>query len=311
MGGHRGGHQPHPAAAADAVSRARVLLVSCAGARVAEYAWQQELVATVSPRPYLHPVRTLGGTVVTELSPGDHPHHLGVSVAIPDVAGRNFWGGRTFVRHQGPVWLANHGRQRHAAWLSTAPDGFVELLRWTGPDGTDVLHERRAISARPIDDRAWLLDLASTLTNPTGATLVIRSPATNGRPGAGYGGFFWRLPAVSRDLVVRTAVAEGEHAVHGSRAGWLALSGMAPDGQTWSLVFVAAGRRDPWFVRTGSYPGVGAALAWRRPVPVPAGQALAQRMLTVVADGVLPVSDLSALARAARDGSTCDGSEGE
>jgi hypothetical protein len=293
------------------VSRAGVLLVSCVGTQVAEYAWRQRLAATVSPRPYLHPVRTFGGTVVTELSPGDHPHHLGVSVAIPDVAGRNFWGGRTFVRHQGPVWLANHGRQRHTAWLSTAPDGFVELLRWTGPDGTDVLHERRAVAARPVDDRAWLLDLSTTLTNPTETTLMIRSPATNGRPGAGYGGFFWRLPVVSRDLVVRTAVAEGERAVHGSRAGWLALSGVAPDGRPWSLVFVATGRAHPWFVRIGSYPGVGAALAWRRPVPVPAGQAVAQRVLTVVADGVLPVSGLAALARAVRDGAPRDGSGGE
>ncbi len=282
---------------------AEVLAMSCAGVRVAEYAWRAPLSERLSPRPYLHPVSTLDGTVVTELSPEDHPHHLGVSVAVPDVGGHNFWGGRTFVRDRGPEWLANHGRQRHTTWLSRTPGGFVELLRWTAPNGSDVLHERRAVSARQVDDRSWLLDVEFTLTNPTGSALLMRSPATNGRPGAAYGGFFWRMPGRSRCLTVRTAAAEGELAVHGSRANWLALSGTAPDGRAWSLVFVPSGRVDPWFVRIGSYPGVGAALAWRRPLPVPAGGAVRRRVLTVVADGVLPPAGLSALVRAVRNGS--------
>jgi hypothetical protein len=191
--------------------------------------------------------------------------------------------------------------------LSRTPDGFVEQLRWTAPDGTDVFHERRAVSVRQVDDRSWLLDLAFTLTNPTGSPLLVRSPATNGRPGAAYGGFFWRMPGRSRCLTVQTAAAEGERAVHGSRTNWLALSGVAPDGRAWSLVFVTPVRTgaDPWFVRIGSYPGVGAALAWRRPLPVPAGQSVARRLLTVVADGALASSSmLPALVRAVRNRSS-------
>jgi hypothetical protein len=57
---------------------------------VAEYRTNPALLITESPRPYLHPVRTLGGAVVTELHPEDHPHHMGVSVSITDVSGRTF-----------------------------------------------------------------------------------------------------------------------------------------------------------------------------------------------------------------------------
>src|SRR2546430_10051279 len=41
---------------------------------VARYRWRPELAATVAPRPYLHPVRTLGGVVVSESGPADHLH---------------------------------------------------------------------------------------------------------------------------------------------------------------------------------------------------------------------------------------------
>lgn len=278
------------------------LALCCAGTRVADYVFARELDATLAPRPYLHPVRTLDGVVVTELFPVDHAHHLGVSVAIADVGGRNFWGGRTFVRDSGSVWLTNHGRQRHTDWLSRTASGFVERLRWTGADGRDVFSERRAVTVRPLDERAWLLDFAVELTNVTTGTVLVRSPATNGRPGAGYGGFFWRLPAASRELRVFTAAEEGETAVHGCRADWLAVRGRNPDGAEWSLVFLADDHVDPWFVRVDSYPAVGTALAWHRPLAVPAGQPLIRRMSTVITDGPLSTHRIATLVDPTRVG---------
>ena len=56
------------------------------------------IAARLSPRPYLHPVRTLGGVTVTDHLPADHPWHLGAGVALQDVNGINFWGGKTYTR---------------------------------------------------------------------------------------------------------------------------------------------------------------------------------------------------------------------
>ncbi|GGS93169.1 oxidoreductase [Planobispora rosea] len=252
-----------------------------AGTPVASYVWEPDLPATDSPRPYLHPVRTLAGTAVTEFRPDDHVHHLGVSLAIADVGAVNFWGGRTFVRDRGATWLDDHGHQRHDAFAEL-DGGFREALTWIGPDGATVAIEERTVLARPVIGTVpadvWALDFsfALTVTEP----LEIKSSACKGRPGAGYGGFFWRAPRDAAGLAVFTAEAEGETDVHGSVTPWLALVSDA-----WSLVFVQAGPVDPWFVRVAEYPGVGPALAWDRPLAV--ADTLRRRVVTVVADGRL------------------------
>jgi hypothetical protein len=267
-----------------------------AGRPVGRYVTRPELQPRFSPRPYLHPVTTLAGTAVTELSPADHTHHLGVGVAVPDVEGHNFWGGRTYVRDQGPTELDNHGAQRHTSFQLRDPDGFVEELRWVASGG-ELLRERRTVAATELTDTAWALDFTFSLTNVTPDLLSIGSPATNGRPGAAYGGFFWRARKEATAPEVFTADREGEPEVHGTRADWLALAGT-----TWTLVFSGATdatRRDPWFVRTAEYPGVGSSLAYDERLPIPPGETVVRRIVTVVADGRLSRNESAALVRKA------------
>ncbi|AKN72606.1 oxidoreductase [Streptomyces sp. PBH53] len=272
------------------------LVLRVTGRPVGRYVTRPELPARLAPRPYLHPVTTLAGTAVTEVSPADHAHHLGVGVAVPDVEGHNFWGGRTFVRDRGPAELDNHGAQRHTGFQLRDPDGFVEELRWVAA-GTELLRERRTVAATGLTDTAWALDFTFSLTNVTTEPLSIGSPATNGRPGAAYGGFFWRARKEARPPEVFTADREGEAEVHGTRADWLALTGTG-----WTLVFAGATedtRRDPWFVRAAEYPGVGSSLASAERLPVEPGGTVVRRVVTVVADGGLARNEAAALARKA------------
>ncbi|MGW1672723.1 DUF6807 domain-containing protein [Streptomyces sp. NPDC002324] len=272
------------------------LVLRVAGRPVGRYLTRPELPERHSPRPFLHPVTTLSGTAVTELSPADHTHHLGVGVAVPDVEGHNFWGGRTYVRDRGPTELANHGSQRHTAFQLRDPDGFVEELRWVASPG-ELLRERRTVAATELTESAWALDFTFSLTNTTDAPVSIGSPATNGRPGAAYGGFFWRARKEAAAPRVFTADAEGESAVHGHRADWLALAG-----SNWTLVFAGATdttRRDPWFVRAEEYPGVGSSLAHSERLPIGPGETAVRRVVTVVADGILDRGEAAALARKA------------
>ncbi|OXY99577.1 PmoA family protein [Streptomyces diastatochromogenes] len=267
-----------------------------AGRPVGRYVTRPELPARLAPRPYLHPVTTPAGTAVTELSPADHAHHLGVGVAVPDVEGYNFWGGRTFVRDQGPTELDNHGAQRHTAFQLRDPDGFVAELRWVAA-GAELLRERRTVAATELTDTAWALDFTFSLTNVTPGPLSLGSPATNGRPGAGYGGFFWRARKEESAPDVFTADREGEAEVHGTRADWVALAGAG-----WTLVFAGATedtRRDPWFVRAAEYPGVGSSLAHTQRLPIPPGETVVRRIVTVVADGRLERGEAATLVRKA------------
>ncbi|MGC5544137.1 PmoA family protein [Streptomyces griseus] len=270
-----------PATASSATtSSAGPVLLDCAGRTVAHYGYG----AAADNRPRLHPVSTLAGRTVTQERPADHLHHLGVSIAVPDVSGRNFWGGRTYVRGQGPTALDNHGVQRCLGLERHGPGGFAQSLAWEA-DGVELLREHRTVYALELSATAWALDLSFALTNRSADDLSVGSPATNGRPGAGYGGFFWRAPKEAAPPDVFTADRAGEEAVHGRAADWLALAG---DG--WTLVFAGAGeetRRDPWFVRTAEYPGVGSSLAADERLSVPAGATVVRRIVTVVADGRL------------------------
>jgi hypothetical protein len=245
---------------------------------VAAYVVEPDLDVRVGPRPYLHPVRTLGGSTVTDALPYDHPWHLGVSVAMADVNGFNLWGGRTYLPDAGYTWRDDHGRIEHAGWLPAA-DGFAEELTWRDPDGGTLLTERRRVAAAPAP-AGWQLSFDYALTAAVEVTMG--SPATNGRPGgAGYGGFFWR--ATPGPAHAFTEDQDGEQTVNGSAEPWVAVAVAG----AYTLVFRGLADDDRWFVRTGDYVGVCAALAFSKPLTVPAGDTLSRQLTVLVADGVL------------------------
>jgi hypothetical protein len=254
---------------------------------VARYEGGGSLHPTWSPRPYLHPVRTMSGTTVTEACPPDHRWHLGVSVGLQDVNKSNFWGGRTYVRDRGYQWRPDHGHVRRDAWLRRDPGHLAERLEWIGHDGAVLLHEHRSLRASDVPfPGAWRLDVEFALENVTGGPVELGSPATNGRERAGYGGLFWRLPPCDGSLGVFTAEAAGEEAVHGSVTGWLAVTGTDPHGRPWSLLLAHGGATpwDPWFVRVRDYPGAGASLAWSEPVVLDPGDTAGRSFRAVIVD---------------------------
>lgn len=266
---------------------------------------------TSSPRPYLHPVRTLAGTIVTDHIPEDHVWHLGAGVALQDVDGINFWGGRTYTRDAGAyVWRKDHGMIVTDSVEHT--DGQRrEQLSWLGPDRSPVLREQRQWRWSAVGDSAWKLALDFTLDSATGRPVLLGSPGSNGRPQGGYGGFFWRLPKVG-DATIWTPDARGEDAVHGSVSPWLAWSGTFdagtanpahvtgdPDpglGHPATLVFLASPQAlDPWFVRHEGYPGVGLSLAWDAPVTTQPGRPVQRTATILITDGFLATQDIERL----------------
>jgi predicted dehydrogenase len=268
-------------------------------AEVAVYRDGRGTIPTSSPRPYLHPVRTKGGVVVSAHHSADHDWHNGVGMAIPDVNGTSFWGGGTYVHGEGYVLLDNHGVIVGES-LELEDDAFTQELNWIGHDGSIVLHEQRSIAWSDIDQQQWRLIFASRLRADAGAQLG--SPGSKGRVGGGYGGFFWRFPACD-NVQVCTAEARGEDAVHGSVVPWLAWSadfaaGPGISGPATIVIAApdAAAAGEPWFVRVRDYPGVGSSLAWDHPAILPAGGVLQRRFDVAIADGRLTEAESRELA---------------
>ncbi|HKS02398.1 MAG TPA: DUF6807 family protein, partial [Arthrobacter sp.] len=125
------------------------------GSEVASHQDGSRIRPTSSPRPYLHPVRTLAGTVVTDHQPADHVWHLGAGVAVQDVNGINFWGGRTYTREAGGyVWRDDHGRIEIAE-TAESPGALDQSLRWLAPDGRPVLNEQRRWRYDAVGRSVW------------------------------------------------------------------------------------------------------------------------------------------------------------
>lgn len=251
------------------------------------------LAMRLSPRPYLHPVRTLAGVKVTDHLPADHPWHLGAGFALQDVNGSNFWGGKTYTRAAGRYEeRPDHGRIIEVSRTSGA-SLLEQDLSWQAPDGTELLRERRTTRSLLVDPRTWQLELRTELTAVVDSSLG--GPGSNGALGSGYGGFFWRLPACS-EAEVFTPEGRGEPEVHGSASPWLAWAADFPEGPA-TLVFAAPTEaQDPWFVRMADYPAVGSALAWDQPVELAAGESVVRTFTVWIVDAKLSPAEVAELA---------------
>jgi hypothetical protein len=289
---------------------ATLLELAVGGAPFARYLDGAGTAPTSVPRPFLHPVRTPAGTVVTAARPGDHDWHLGASVGLPDVGGWNLWGGRTYVAGSGYEERADHGRIVHAGWVAQSRTSVVEDLVWEDGTGQPLLRERRELAWGAETEHVWWLELAFSLSPAVDGEIALGSPGSSGRAGAGYGGFFWRLPACEH-VHVRTAEGTGEDGTHGRVAPWLAWSATAAEGE-FTLVFApgdAPSAADPWFVRVRGYPGIGSALAWDAPVTASRALPIARRFRVFVADGRL--SDAAAAAHVSTSSSNRTGAPAE
>lgn len=267
-----------------------LLIMTVRGVPVASYLDGSDIEPTLARRPYLHPVTTLGGTVVTAATPPSHRWHTGVCVSIPDVSGANFWGDHSYVHGQGYVRRENQGRIVHEGWLDRGDGWARESLTWLDHDDRPLLTEVRELRWQAAESRPdrWELAWAFTLTAVAASPVRIASPGANGRPDGGYGGFFWRLPD-SVDIAIQSPAGTGEALVHNRTAPWFTWSARTTAGQPYSLTFMPgdeATAADPWFVRQNSYPGAGSALAPFEPVLLAPGDSLARRVRVLVGDGM-------------------------
>ncbi|MFX4292120.1 PmoA family protein [Streptomyces bohaiensis] len=260
-----------------------------------EAAWE-------APKPYLHPLRTLSGGVVTDYRPNDHRWHKGLQLTSSHLSGQNIWGGRCYVHPVGyQPFPERLGSMEHDGFesLTETEDGAViaERLTWRNHDGDGWVDERRRIEAHRVDPEAgaWTLTWTSTLTNVRGEELRFGSPTTAGREMAGYTGLFWRGPRAFRNGKVLGPHGEGQELM-GSQGAWLSYSGEFDgiDGHA-TVVFEHApengqdgsGTEHPshWFVRSDPFAAVAPSWAFFDELVLPAGESLVRRYRVVIADG--------------------------
>ncbi len=95
-------------------------------------------------RPYVYPVRTVQGHVVTQAGPADHPHHLSIWLGHASVNGLNFWAPETLGMHPAPRILVRDTRTD----ISAGGVAFDQRIEWVDGAGGLMLHERRRVGVR-------------------------------------------------------------------------------------------------------------------------------------------------------------------
>ena len=271
------------------------------GVDLLAYVYRPE-AAREAPKPYLHPLRTLSGAVVTDYRPNDHRWHKGLQLTASHLSGANLWGGNSYVHGEGYLALPERiGSMAHVAFDEVSADGdrvvVDERLTWHPHSGELWAEERRRIEVHDVDPvgGSWALTWTSAITNRRAEPLLFGSPTTAGRELAGYTGLFWRGPRAFRDGRITGPDGEGP-ALMGTQAPWLAYSGEhdGVDGHA-TLVFAHAPENDHagtqgahpahWFVRNEPFAAVAPSWAFFEELELAPGDTLRRRYRVVVADG--------------------------
>jgi hypothetical protein len=275
----------------------RELRIACGDTELLRYVYQPWDAQLESPRPYFHPLRTLGGKVVSLYRPHDHVWHKGIAWSLPNVGPANFWGGVTYLREEGYRQLPNNGAMVHRAFDLITAEEVAHRLDWITEEGEKWFTERRRFTVS-VADNAWTLGFTTTFTNASDREIGIGSPTTEGRPNAGYGGLFWRGPRSFTGGTVYLPGVTGGDELMGVRAPWLGFTGKHDgDGGASTLVFVDRQGNEPqWFVRSEPFACVCPAPFFSEVVTVAPGDTLSYDYAVVIADSAGGLDEVSELA---------------
>ncbi|GHH84995.1 hypothetical protein GCM10018793_51240 [Streptomyces sulfonofaciens] len=283
------------------------------GVELFRYVYRPE-AAFEAPKPYLHPIRTLSGDVVTDYRPNDHRWHKGLQMTASHLSGQNLWGGNTYVHGEGYLPLPERvGSMAHVAFdeLAAHDGGLVlqERLTWHPYTGELWAEETRRIEVRDVDPAAgtWALVWSVQVANRRDEPLRFGSPTTHGRELAGYTGLFWRGPRGFRGGRILAPDAEGP-GLMGEQAPWLAYGAEhdGTDGHA-TLVFEHApenghegdGLNHPahWFVRNEPFAAVAPSPAFFDELELAPGDTLSRRYRIVVAAAAWERTDITGYLR--------------
>lgn len=251
-------------------------------------------------KPFLHPVRTPDGGLVSQDAPPDHPWHHGLWFAVKFVNEDNFWEEYDpfgTVRPAGPPSFQPAGEGLQA----------VTSYEWIRPaGGQPVLVDERTLTHRPLEPDAYAIDVTVTL-RPRVDVVLDRTPYQGW---GGYGGLALRGPGDWHDTRLLLSDGTMHERIIGEPAPWCDLSGTFPSGRTGGVAVLdhPANPRHPvpWYgsTRSAVYGDEGwsnffnAAFLFHEPLALSAGQELTVRHRVVVHDGIAHLDRVGAWAAA-------------
>jgi len=236
--------------------------------------------------PWIHPVRTPGGDVLTEFAPGDHAWHRAVWFSWKILNGVNYWdwAGRKSGKPAGTTQCV--GKEEFRAGKDS---GTIAVALQYSAAEKPVLTERRQITiGLPRPDGSYAMDWKMTFTAGGEDVVFERTPPPpKGKAWGGYGGLSFR--GVKGMSQIRVIDSEGREAKqgHGRAARWMDFSGaVRPGGKIGGVAIFDhpdnPRHPTPWYVSpAGGMAYFGPAFIFVEPYKLSAGKSftLSYRML--------------------------------
>jgi hypothetical protein len=191
-------------------------------------------------KPYIHPLGTIDGEVLTCLRPEDHPWHRALWFSWKTINGIIYW------EEDRETGLSPGRNDIVKADVTTREDfsaSVVLVLSYHLPEGEEVLSEKRVIDiSAPDKDGRYHIDWNSCFKATGGEVLLERTPLPgekNGKSYGGYAGLSVRTSKAARSWKVGDSEGRINDTIHGRQAQWIHISGKTPAGGGRAIVRIA------------------------------------------------------------------------
>lgn len=198
--------------------------------------------ATDRHKPYIHPLRSVRGAMLTALEPADHPWHRGVWFAWKFLNGINFW---EETGHAGKDMAAygadtRYGHTEFAGIdeVTQQPDvtHIVTRYAYRAAGEKALLDEQRTLAVGFLPDGCCAIDWDSSFTAGEAPVRFDRTVISPETPWGGYAGLSFRAAQGWRDVHGLDSEGRRDEEIEHQRARWVQVSGRADDGEPGTVV---------------------------------------------------------------------------
>ncbi len=246
-------------------------------------------------KPFIHPLRSATGTVLTEMEPDDHPWHRGIWFSWKFLNGVNFWEEQ---EHAGEDAGTGFGHTEFAGIDEVVwhPAGTRVTTRYAYrvPTGAVVLSEQRTLQVMVQADGVCALDWSATFTAGEQPIRFDRTVLAAETPWGGYAGLSFRASRMWGEVQGLDSEGRRDLAIKHQRARWVHMSGVDREGRRAGLAIFdhPENPRYPsyWYYADENDPilhfaYMNPALLLREPLDLASGAALQLRYRILVHDG--------------------------
>jgi len=242
-------------------------------------------------KPYIHPLATTDGSVLTWHRPADHIWHRALWFSWKTINGLNYWEeDRKTYLSRGRTDIKNVKVTLNKDFSAKAEI----VLSYHPPSKPEVLSEKRIIEfGAPTKDGLYRIDWSATFTAVGADAVLDRTPIKGEKGGKGWGGYAGlsiRMARETRGWSIIDSKGRKDMKIHGQpEAVWVDASGKTTSGKNAGVAIFDhpsnTRHPSPWYIAKGM-PYFSPALLYNKPLTLKKDQTLTLKYRIIVHPGL-------------------------